>query len=475
MTDKATAKIAGFATQIKYSDLPANVITEIKRVILDSIGCAFIGQTTDRGRIASEVSIKQGGAAQASIYGTDAKVSATGAAFANGEAMNALDYDALSAAAVHDVAIIIPAMLALAESTNASGKDLITAIALGFELSARLKAAGAKIRLSDGSGELKWPSVLGYAAVTLAAAASAGKLLRLNDGKIANAVAIAGGICPPNIFRKFTDTTPIGMIKYCATGWEAQTALSAAMMAESGYTGNTALFSGDFGYYKYMGMGDITQENVAELMSDLGSNWRSHQINYKQYPCCGHLSSVIDAFNDLIDKNSIAPEDISEIVVHLDSISQFRVFQENNLETPDDYCFSAAYIFACAAHRITRSYWHDEGTKQDANISKFMSDVKLELISNKKIAGMSDKDGMADSNMTIAVTAKGATFTSDITYMRGSWEPAEYRCSDSELVAKFTDNTSRVLSTAQAQDAAKAIFELDKADSISVIVKLLKT
>lgn len=471
--DRAIAKMSDYTTEIKYDDVPADVVHQIKRVILDSIGCAFIGQTTDRGRIAAELAIKLGGKAESSIFGSNNKVASTNAAFANGEAMNALDYDALSAAAVHDVPVIIPATLALAESTNASGKELILSAALAFELSARLKAAGAKIRLND-SGEFKWPEVLGYSAVTLAAAAGASKLLKLDGEKTANAIAIAGGICPPNIFKKFIDTTPIAMIKYCATGWEAQTALTSAMLAENGYLGNTQLFSGNFGYYKYMGMGDIKEETIAELLADLGSNWRSHQINYKQYPCCGHLASVVDAFYRIIDDNNIRPEDIKSIVVHLDSISQFKIFQQNDLITPDDYCFSAPYIFACAAHRITRSYWHDAATRQDSVIGKFVDRVNVDIIPNEKVAGMSKKESMEEANMRIMVTAKDAIFTEKITYMKGSWEPEEFSNTDSELIAKFTDNVSRVLTSAQAGKAAKAILGLDNVISVSEVIELLK-
>jgi len=471
--DSVIAKMSGYTTEIKYDDLPEDVVHQIKRCILDSIGCSFIGQTTDRGRIAAELAIKLGRPAQSTIFGSNDKVASTGAAFANGESMNALDYDALSAAAVHDVPVIISMALALAESTGASGKDLILAAALGFELSARLKAAGAKIRLSA-SGEFKWPEVLGYAAVTLAAAASASKLLGLDGEKTANAIAIAGGICPPNIFKKFTDTTPIAMIKYCAVGWEAQTALTAAMLAQNGYLGNTQLFSGDYGYYKYMGMGDIKEETIVELLSDLGSNWRSHQINYKQYPCCGHLASVVDAFYKIIDGSDIGPDDIESIVVHLDSISQFKIFQQNDLATPDDYAFSAPYIFACAAHRITRSYWHDNKTRQDPAVGKFIDKVNVEIIPNEKVAGMSKKEVMEEANMIILVTAKGETIERKITYMKGSWEPDEFSNTDAELVDKFTDNVSRVLSAEQAHEAAKAILELDDFISVSEVIELLK-
>jgi len=471
--DSVVAKMSAYTTEIKYDDLPTNVVHQIKRCILDSIGCAFIGLTSDRGRIAAELAMKLGGPTESTIFGKNDVVASTNAAFANGESMNALDYDALSAAAVHDIPIIIPAMLALAESTSASGKDLILATVLSFELSARLKAAGAKIRLND-SGEFKWPAVLGYGAVTLAAAAGASKLLALDGEKTANAIAIAGGICPPNIFKKFTDTTPIAMIKYASTGWEAQTAITTAMLAENGYLGNTQLFSGDYGYYKYMGMGDIKEETIAELLADLGSNWRSHQINYKQYPCCGHLASVVDAFYKIIDENDIQPEDIKSILVHLDSISQFKIFQQNDLLTPDDYCFSAPYIFACAAHRITRSYWHDKKTRQDSIISKFIDKVNVEIIPNEKVAGMSKHDSMEAANMRIIVTAKGQTLEEKITYMKGSWEPEEFRNTDAELVAKFTDNVSRVLSTEQAHESAKAILELDDVISISEVIELLK-
>ena len=334
--------MADFVTGTGFDDLPPEVIHEMKRVILDSVGCAIIGQTTERGEAAVKLAQRLAGPPESTIFGTNSKVSCTNAAFANGESMNALDYDALSAAAVHDVPILVPAVLAMAESTGSTGKDVLLALALSFEISARLKAAGAQAKMVADKAPrtgLQWSQVLGYSAVTLAAAAGAGRILNLDMQEMANAIGIAGGICPPNIFRKFTDTSPINMIKYASTGWEAQAGITAALLAETGYTGDTGLFQGDYGYWNYTGMGNLNEEAIIGLLEDLGSQWQSYKINYKQYPCCGHISGTMDQFIRIINEHDIKPEEVTGITAYMDSLSQFRVFKENVLQLrPGNIC-----------------------------------------------------------------------------------------------------------------------------------------
>lgn len=81
----------------------------------------------------------------------------------------------------------------------------------------------------------------------LAAATGAGKILNLDQDKIANAIGIAGCICPPNIARKCMETSPVRMTKYGPAGWSAQAGVTSALLAGMGYTGDTDLFEGEYG------------------------------------------------------------------------------------------------------------------------------------------------------------------------------------------------------------------------------------
>jgi len=164
---------------------------------------------------------------------------------------------------------------------------LILAIAISFDLSGRLQSelAGAP-PMDEGAdkGKLQWPPVIGFSVVTLAAAVGAAKILNLDEQQIAEAIGIAGCICPPNIFRKWTDTAPVKMTKYGPSGWGAQAGVTSALLAEMGYTGDTDLFDGEYGFWRYTGQ---EAGRIEDAIADLGLKWRYYQMKYKQYPCGG--------------------------------------------------------------------------------------------------------------------------------------------------------------------------------------------
>jgi len=277
--------VVNFVRCVRFSDLPDYVIHEMKRVILDSIGCAIGGFSTERGKIATELAVNLGGPIESSIIGTHNKVSCANAAFANGELINALDYDAIAKVTGHATPSIIATVLALGERSGISGKDLILATALGFEISARLGSAAAlsSTRLGS-SGKMQWPDVSGNSIVTLAVATTASKVLDLDKQKMANAIGLSGCICPPNIDGRFKRAVPMRMTKYGSSGWVAQAGTTSALLAELGYIGDTDIFDPEYSFWTYTGQ----REHKAEhLLDELGTEWKCHKIWYKQYPCGG--------------------------------------------------------------------------------------------------------------------------------------------------------------------------------------------
>jgi 2-methylcitrate dehydratase PrpD len=281
---KISETIASFVSAARFSDLPEFVCHEMRRLILDSMGCAVAGHTTERGAIAADLARKLGGPAEAGIIGTRDKVSSANAAFANGELMNALDFDALSNVGRHDVPTLIAATVATAERIGASGKELVTATALALEISGRIKSAVLGMHApGPEAGKMLWPAVNGYSSASLGAAAGVAKLLNLDQVQIANAVGIAGYMCPPNTMRKWVETTPVRMIKYGPPGWGAQVGVTAALLAEMGYLGDSDLFDGDFGFWRYTGK-DRGKWDADKVIKDLDTHWCCHEIIYKQYP-----------------------------------------------------------------------------------------------------------------------------------------------------------------------------------------------
>ncbi len=188
MDGNHTQKLARFAAALRYDDLPKSVVDAIKIIILDSLGCALAATTLGDGcREAISVMERLGGPAESTILGTDTKIAATNAAFANGALVHALNYDPFSADIGHIGVVCLTAPLAAAEAAGGrSGKDLIVACAVAAEVTARVTSivsrAGRQPSETFLSGQL-----LTY----MGAAAGAGRALSLDPGEMESAFGLA--------------------------------------------------------------------------------------------------------------------------------------------------------------------------------------------------------------------------------------------------------------------------------------------
>lgn len=229
-------KLAEYAHGLQFADLPDEVVHEVKRRLIDSIGCAIGAFHSKPARIARKISQSIKG--NTTIIGTNIKTSPDLAAFANGVAIRYLDYNDtyLSKEPAHP-SDNISACLAVAEAENKTGKDLITAIALAYEVQCRLCDA-ASLR------QRGWDHVTyGAFSSTLAAA----KLMGLSIEKTVHALGLAGAA---NIALRQTRVGELSMWKGCAFANTARNAVFAANLARHGMTGPAPIFEGEKGFMK---------------------------------------------------------------------------------------------------------------------------------------------------------------------------------------------------------------------------------
>jgi 2-methylcitrate dehydratase PrpD len=414
-----------------------------------------------------------GGPPESMIIGKGDKVSCANAAWANGQLANALDFDALLGAG-HDAPFVIPAALAMSEITNTSGVDLMLAIAVGLEIGRRIMRGGPSKypAIQDGpdKGKIAWRPVDGYTAATFGAAVSAGKILNLDQEKMAYAIGIAGYLCAPDLFRKWNDTTPIRMTRQGVFGWGAQAGVTSALLADMGYTGDTDLFQGPYSFWRYTGKDEWNAEYVLE---DLGSEWGCDQISYKFYPMGYCLPGAVDNFIRVIDENNLQPGDIEKVTAKVHPVAQFRMARENKLTTEDDYSFNARYAIACAAHRFSPARWHNAEVRQDPRIWEFLRRADIAITFDEREFGLALLEDPLARPMGIEVVANGKTFSANSKYVRGSWKTEELRMTDEELKHKFRDNASRVLSIRKINKAVEMVFELEKLENVAQVMELL--
>ncbi len=469
-------ELAKWVIETKYEDLPQAVAHEAKRALLDSIGCALAGLICEKGKIPVMLARRLGGPPEASIIGLGDKVSCVSAALANGELINALDYDIISAGVGHCTPFVLPPVLAVAESANATGKELIVATALAHEIGQRMSTALHPSRepVPDASGKMQtqWAGSSGTSQCIFGGAAGVGKILKLDHTKLNYALGLAGHLCPMRTWTKWQKTSPSTMTKYGSAGWISATGVTAALLAEMGYVGDESVFEGDYGYWRFAGSTVWKPENVR---NKLGEEWLFLSTSYKLYPLCYCMHSGLEAFTKIIEKNNLMPEDIESVKLFSDALSQEPLWHNRNLVTNVDAQFSVAYVFAVAAHRVKIGpEWQAWETMTDPRIRAFMKKVQeQELVPDyyDQIA-KSTKEGKPYRPGIVEVVAKGKKFREEVRYCKGS-SLSDKAATDEELVEKFTNNAYRILPRAKVGKAAEVLMNLEKEKDVSEVMKLV--
>ncbi|MFC1963776.1 MmgE/PrpD family protein [Chloroflexota bacterium] len=466
--DTIITRLADFTAQTKYEDLPPEAVEESKRIILDSIGCALAGATSEKGKGGLALARQFGGVAEATVIGFGDKVSVWGAAFANGELINSLDYDALLFPG-HLTPFMLPAYLAAAESRHSSGKELLLTNALAHEISHRIGRAMTYLR-DINNGREAFPPVFGYSCSIFGGAAGVGRIKGFDAGLLADAMGMAGQISPAHSMTAWAKHTPSTLAKYLVAGWLAQGCLTAASLAELRYRGDIDILEGEFGYWRYMGS---TKWEPQLITDQLGKEWRfqAGQI-YKPYPHCRVMHGPFDCLLYILEENDIKPEEIESITIWGDNVCDEPIWTSPIVETQADAQFSMAHGVSVAAHRIPPGpEWQDYETIMSPSVLALM-----ERITIKPHPGFVDailKEPL--SRMSKAeVKARGKTFTEERRYPKGTPSPQpETFMTNEELIAKFKHNAQRILPWHKIDAAVEAVMEIEHMDDVSRLMNLV--
>ena len=472
MAKTITRELADFAVGTRREDLPESIVQEIKKVLMEHIGVAVAALSTDKGRLMLNLGRRLGGTSESSILGTGEKVSCMNAALVNGELMITLDYQA-NMSFGHDGTFIVPSALAMAESVGASGKELILALAVGHEISSRLaRAAGwHKITPED---IIRTKGVQPHnknAHSSYGAAAAAGRLLKLDSEKMLHTFGTAGRHIDMSLSSWGEEGAFRGMTKYVVPGWQNTGAVLSALLAETGYTGDTTILDEPLrmGWYP----NDITV--------DLSKTWIfNQQLHYKPYPCCGAFHNSMDCFYNLLEKNNLKPEEIESVKIHGRGGMMGRPpgsgapsMEEKQKELENFYAaqFNTPFNFALLAYRIPRGVeWTDPETRRDPDILNFMDKVGFQP--DPDFAEAAEKERETDPKVRpakVTVTAKGQTITEEIHYRRGD-SFTDVCWTQEDAIGKFKHNLERILTSDKIDRAVQILLELEKLENISDLI-----
>ncbi|MBA66504.1 MAG: MmgE/PrpD family protein [SAR202 cluster bacterium] len=291
-----TQSLANWVVSAQSSDIPEKAYEQAKKSILDYLGTTIQGSTTPLGRIMVDYSREQGGNSQARIIATDIVTTSANAAFANGAMGHAEDFDDLGGVGGHPAVALTPTVLALAEELNLSGKEMLSAWAVGYEVGTRLSA--------NLHPDRDWHPTAIFG--TMASAVAASKLLGLDEWKTRMALGIAGSEAA-GLRRNFGTMT-----KPFHPGNAGRSGVVAAKLASRGYTSDPDIIEGRQGYADNFGGPKCNLPAVSQFLGDFYF-LASQGTRIKPWPCCGGNHQTLTGLLDLIHKYEINPDDINTV------------------------------------------------------------------------------------------------------------------------------------------------------------------
>lgn len=450
-----TAKMARWAAGLQYPQLSQEAVYQAKRFLLDSVGCALGGYQQHDVKIALEVLDEIAGRGPATVIGTGKKVDVVSASLANALMIRCMDYnDIYWKQDPSHPSDIFPAALAGCERAKSGGKELIVGLVLGHEFEMRFcEAAFPGIR------ERGWHHA------TLTAFVSpfvAGRVLHLAWEQIQHAVGISAS---RHCTLGAVTAGKLTMMKNTVDPMATQSGVLAALMAEKGYTGPEHVIDGKEGLTHCFG-----PEWKLNLLTDgLGESWRITQCGMKFFPTEALTHTPISAVLDLVKEHDLKPEDVQKIQVRslaraADILSDPSKYDPRTKETADH---SLPYVIAAALvdRQVTPAQFEMERI-MDPTIREQLR--KVEVVADPEIEKVFPALQRVVVNIT---TADGRTVSKQLDYPKG--DPRN-PLSDAEIEEKFSALAEGVLSSAAQKKLKDAIWGLEKIDSASKLMTLMK-
>ncbi|OGA50540.1 MAG: hypothetical protein A3G24_22290 [Betaproteobacteria bacterium RIFCSPLOWO2_12_FULL_62_13] len=296
----STRALARFVLATRYEDLDADLLRHVRRNITDCLGVALGGVDHPATTLLLDHVSELGGAPQATVWGVGKQLNVARASLVNGHLGNVLDYDdtlLTSDTILHVNAPLLPAALAVAEWKQRSGRELMAAFAVGYEVEARVARAAGFSHL-----DRKWhPSAT---AGTFGAAAAAGKLLGLHETQLCHAFGIAGSQTSGSL--EFSG----GDMKSIQVGFAAQKGTEAALLASRYITTSERALDDRPSCFLRM----YSDNPIPERLTDgLGERWELRDAAFKAFACGIVGQPLMDGIIQLRERHDIRPEQVAEI------------------------------------------------------------------------------------------------------------------------------------------------------------------
>jgi 2-methylcitrate dehydratase PrpD len=448
MTQTLARTFADFAARTSYADIPPNVRRAAELHILDTVGVCIAGAapTEESGQAVRKIAEKWKGKEGATVFGIGVQCRAAMSALINGTLAQALEMDDKHGSSLaRPGATVVPAVLAVAEEEGRSIRDVITAIAVGYDVMIRLGFVASKRFLERG---YHTSSLIGG----FGTAAAIGRLRGCSADQIADALGIAGTMASG--IQEATRTGDTSKILH--GGWGAHSGIIAIDLATAGISGPESVFEGKMGFFETHLTPIEGQLDWATPVTDLGTRWYLPETAFKPYPCCQLIHAFIEGCKEILvelARDSVPVDKIERIVCKLAepglTLVTDPVERKREPQTVHEARFSLQFSVASAL------------VYGDVGLDSFSRD-RLDDARVLKLAARVDSEPDPDSDYPkhcparIEIVANGKTYRRHIPFHPGC---PEAPLSRSDVLDKFARN-SKWLFGEGAHDAGEAILAL---------------
>lgn len=454
-----TEKLSEYVAQLKYEDIPAEVIERAKIFITHAIGCSLAAAPMRTTQMAAEMAREIGGEGSATCWVTGEKTSPAGSSFANGVAVDMLDWEDCSYTG-HPLYCILPVAVALAEQEKRSGKELLTAFVAAFEAYQRVALCvgypGKIPHPKYGHGLVNW-SIFG-------ASTAAAKLFGLSADQINQTYGMTAMVHPVS---STGHQATMSESYHLVAGYLAQAGLWAAMCARNGVDNMRDAFD-----IPYMCLEQLTKDPQYEwLNKDLGTRYMLLEMLLKHWPANMWIQNPIETVELLNARHNIDPEQIEEIIV--DPPMEFRMaYRPEGFTSVLDAEFSTPFAIAVALLYPTPGcHWYTADKFKDPAVLKLAGKVKSGPSPELSLLGSFDvytsSNGTDFPPRTVTIRMKdGTVYEETVQFPKG--HPMNMITKE-ELHELFLTQCRVCISAEKAEALFQYIWDMENQSDLSAI------
>jgi 2-methylcitrate dehydratase PrpD len=448
MPAEATQALAAFAATLEYEDIPERAREQCRKLFLDALACAVAGHLGEETRQMEALARALGQSRESSVIGGD-RLSLAGACIQNGYLITAVTMcDVHRATLTHITPEVVPPALAVAERDGMGGRDLLVALAAGFEVTTRV-GIGLDYPAFRARG---WhgPGVIG----PFGAAATVGRLRGLSAETMARAFGLAGSQAAGTFAAWGTPTVKFHQCRGALSG------LMAALLAEQDFLATREfLTAADGGLYRSYANGGKPEAAT----EGLGRRWELEQIALRLWPSASLTQGLTTALFDLVETHRLAPDRVGKLRVAL-SPTAFdmhgkRPRYEGKFEALISGHYTAAAILYDGALTLAQ---FEPGRYDDPALRRFAAE-QVEIRSDPTLSGT--------ETIVEAELGDGSTLRARCDRPRGSPErPLTW----AEVETKFRTYAKPLLSRRKIDAVIDMVSGLERLGSVGELMDLLR-